>query len=247
MKRKISVVVLFLLSQICFAQIGIRKSVRGQVVNDSVNVENVVVFNVNSKTGTVTGSQGFFKIDVKNNDTLIFSGLQFKSKKIVYSDIKNSLKIKLEAFAYQLSEVIVSKSESVKAIQGSQEIVDQQYFDDEKSSPQNRTMMQTGGIENPMDFARMYKDVLRIIKKDTFKNTKEIIKTDFTEVAMRKIPYTFFNSTLQLRDDEIKLFLVFCENDDKVQKVLKSKSEFEIMDFLINKNIEFKKITNFDK
>ena len=45
MKRKISVLVLFLLSQICLAQIGVRKTVRGQVVNDSVNVEHVVVFN----------------------------------------------------------------------------------------------------------------------------------------------------------------------------------------------------------
>lgn len=247
MKSKISILVLFLLGQMCLAQIGTRKTVRGQVVNDSVNVENVVVFNINSKTGTVTGTQGFFKMDVKNNDTLVFSGLQFKSKKIVYSDIKNSLKIKLETFTYQLSEVIVTKNKQIKAIQGSQEIVDQQYFDDEKASPQNRTMIQTGRIENPMDFVRMYKDVLKIINKDTSKNTKEIIKTDFTEVAMKKIPYSFFNSTLQLRDDEIKLFLVFCENDNNVQKVLKTKSEFEMMDFLINKNVEFKKITNFGK
>jgi hypothetical protein len=106
-------------------------------------------------------------------------------------------------------------------------------------------MKQTGAIANPMDFVRMYKDILKIIKQDTSKDTKEIIRTDFTEVAMRKIPYSFFNNTLKLRDDEIKLFLVFCENDDNTQKILKSKSEFEMMDFLINKNIEFKKITNF--
>ena len=153
----------------------------------------------------------------------------------------------MDAFSYQLSEVIVLKDEPIKAIQRSQKIVDQQYFDDEKSSPQNRTMMQTGGIENPIDFVRMYKDVLKIINKGTSKKTKEIVKTDFTEVAMRKIPYSFFNSTLQLRDDEIKLFLVFCENDEKVQQVVKSKSAFEMMDFLINKNIEFKKITNFGR
>lgn len=247
MKSKISLLVLLLLGQICLGQIGTRKTVRGQVVNDSVNVENVVIFNVNSKTGTVSGPQGFFKIDVKNNDTLVFSGLQFRSKKIVCSDIKSALKIKLDAFSYQLSEVIVLKDEPIKAIQRSQKIVDQQYFDDEKSSPQNRTMMQTGGIENPIDFVRMYKDVLKIINKGTSKKTKEIVKTDFTEVAMRKIPYSFFNSTLQLRDDEIKLFLVFCENDEKVQQVVKSKSAFEMMDFLINKNIEFKKITNFGR
>lgn len=247
MKSKISILVLFLLSQICFCQIETRKQVRGQVVNDSINVENVVVFNANSKTGTVTGSQGFFKIDVKVNDTLVFSGLQFKSKKVVYSDIKGTLKIKLETFFYQLSEVVISKDEVVKPIQGSQAIVDQEYFDDEKSSPKNKTMMQVGGFENQMDFVRMYKDVEKIINKDNAKKSKIITQTDFTEVTMQKIPYSFFNNTLKLRDDEIKLFLVFCENDAKAKTVLKSNSEFEIMNFLIEKNIEFKKIANFDK
>ena len=67
-----------------------------------------------------------------------------------------------------MAEVIVSKNKQIKAIQGSQEIVDQQYFDDEKASPQNRTMMQTGVIENPMDFVRMYKDVLKIMSISPF-------------------------------------------------------------------------------
>jgi len=247
MKIKISILVLFLLSQICFGQIGARKLVRGQVVNDSIKVENVVVFNINSKTGTVTSSQGFFKIDVKDNDTLVFSGLQFKSKKVVYSEIKGTLKIKLETFFYQLSEVIISKENNIKPIQASQAIVDQKFFDDEKSSPKNRSMMQAGGIENPMDFVRMYKDVVKIINKDSAKKPNKITQTDFTEVAMRKIPYTFFNNTLKLADDEIKLFLVFCENDAKATAIQKSNSDFEIMNFLIEKNIEFKKITNFDK
>lgn len=247
MKSKISILVLFLLSQICFGQIGTRKLVRGQVVNDSINVENVVVFNVNSKTGTVTSSQGFFKIDVKENDTLVFSGLQFKSQKLVYSEIKGTLKIKLEPFFYQLSEVVISKENDIKPIQGSQAKVDQKYFDDEKSSPRNRTMMQAGGIENPMDFVRMYKDVVKIINKGVAKKSNKITQTDFTEVAMRKIPYSFFNNTLKLADDEIKLFLVFCENDAKATAIQKSNSDFEIMNFLIEKNIEFKKITNFDR
>ena len=201
MKSKISILVLFLLSQICFSQIGIRKLVRGQVVNDSINVENVVVFNVNSKTGTVTGSQGFFKIDVKENDTLVFSGLQFKSKKVVYSEIKEILKIKLETFFYQLSEVVILKESGIKPIQGSQTIVDQKYFDDEKSSPKNTTMMQVGGIENPMDFVRIYKDVVKTINKDTAKKSNKITQTDFTEVAMQKMMrlncFLFFVKTTQ--------------------------------------------------
>ena len=182
------------------------------------------------------------------SDTLVFSGLQFKSKKIVYSEIKGSeIKVKLETFAYQLSEVVVFKEEKTKPIAGSQAIVDKEYFDDEKSSPKNRTMTQVGGIENPIDFVRIYKDVFKILKINTPKKSDFTTKTDFTEVVMKKIDYSFFNNSLKLKDDEIKLFLVYCENDPKSSALLKSNTKFELMDFLIEKNIEFKKIANFEK
>ncbi|PWA06516.1 carboxypeptidase-like regulatory domain-containing protein [Flavobacterium psychrotolerans] len=248
MKNKIGILALLLLSQVCFSQLLTRKLIHGQVVNDSINVENVVVFNANSKTGTVTSSQGFFSINVRENDTLVFSGLQFKSKKYVYSDIKGiDLKIKLEIFTHQLSEVVVSNKNNIKPIQGSQSIVDKKYFDDEKSSSKNRTMMQVGGVENPMDFVRMYKDVFKILKKKYPKKTDFTTQTDFTEIVMKKIGYSFFTNKLKLNDDAIKLFLVYCENESKARMFSKSTTEFELMDFLIVKNMEFKKITAINK
>ena len=248
MKSKIGILTIIFFGHVCLGQIGARKLIRGQVVNDSINVENVVVFNTNSKTGTVTSNQGFFSIYVMQSDTLVFSGLQFKSKKIVYSEIKGSeIKVKLETFAYQLSEVVVFKEEKAKPIAGSQAIVDKEYFDDEKSSPKNRTMTQVGGIENPIDFVRIYKDVFKILRINTPKKSDFTTKIDFTEVVMKKIDYSFFNNTLKLKDDEIKLFLVYCENDPKSSALLKSNTKFELMDFLIEKNIEFKKIANFEK
>jgi hypothetical protein len=248
MKSKIGILALFLLSQICFGQALTRKLIHGQVVNDSTNVENVVVFNINSKTGTLTSSQGFFTINVKENDTLVFSGLQFKSKKYIYSEIKGSnLKIKLEVFTHQLSEVVVSNRNNVKSINDSRAIVDKKYFDDEKSSPKNATMMQVGGVENPVDFVRMYKDVFKILKKKSPKKKDFISKINFTEIVMNKVGYSFFTDKLKLKDDAIKLFLVYCENDSKSNTFSKSSTEFELMDFLIVKNIEFKKITAFGK
>lgn len=248
MKNKIGILALFLLSQVCFSQLLTRKLIHGQVVNDSIKAENVVVFNVNSKTGTITSSQGFFSINIKENDTLVFLGLQFKSKKYVYSDIKgDNLKITLQTFTHQLSEVVVSNQKNIKPIQGSQAIVDKKYVDDEKSSPKNRTMMQVGGIENPVDFVRMYKDVFKVLKKKYPKKTDFTTQTNFTKIVMQKIGYSFFTDKLKLNDDAIKLFLVFCENDSKAKMFSKSTTEFELMDFLILENMEFKKITTIDK
>ena len=74
--------------------------------------------------------------------------------------------MKLDAFTNQLGEVIVPPKKVMKPINGNtQAIVDKQYFDDEKSSPKNRTMPSDGTIENGMNFVRIYKDVIKTNKQ----------------------------------------------------------------------------------
>jgi hypothetical protein len=45
-----------------------------------------------------------------------------------------------------------------------------------------------------------------------------------------------------LKNDEIGLFLNFCESDIKLKELLKPDKEIELIDFLIEKNKEFKKL-----
>lgn len=251
MKSKIGILILGLFCQFCFGQTLTRKPLHGQVVNDSIKLENGIVFNVNSKTGSVIKAQGFFSILAKVNDTLVFSSLTFKSKKIVLTAKQIAapiLRVKVEAYANQLLEVFVYAKKGIKPIEGnSQKYVDRQYFDDEKSSPKNRTMPPDGSIENGVNFVRIYKDVLKILRKNNPERTDFVTETNFTEVAMKRVSYSFFTNTLKLKDEEIRLFLVFCENDSKAKTLLKPESEFELIDFLITKNKEFKKITTFAK
>jgi len=56
--------------------------IRGVITNDSVFLENIHVFNTNSKKGAITNIKGVFQITAQLNDTLIFSGIQFYSKKL---------------------------------------------------------------------------------------------------------------------------------------------------------------------
>ncbi|WP_235890206.1 carboxypeptidase-like regulatory domain-containing protein [Flavobacterium gawalongense] len=250
MKNKIVILVLCLCCQFCFSQLT-RKTLYGQVVNDSIKLENGIVFNVNSKTGTVINQQGFFSILAKVKDTLVFSGLTFKSKKIVLTQKEIStplLRVKLVAFVNLLPEVVVYGDKKINPISGnSQKYVDMQYFDDEKSSPKNRTMPSDGSIEKGMDFVRIYKDVLKALRKNNPEKTDFTSDKSFTELVMNKVSYSFFTNTLKLNDDEIGLFLIFCENDSKSKIVMKPGNEFQVMDFLVTKNKEFKRITTFEK
>ncbi len=247
MKIKVTILFFLLLGQISFGQTETRKKIEGQVRNDLVPVENVIVFNVNSNVGTVVSQYGSFGIQAKVNDTLVFSSLSFKSKKIILSEedfIAPKLIVKLDVFTNELAEVLIRAKKELSPIEGnSQKYVDMKFFDDEKSSPKNRTMPPVGGIENGMDFVRIYKDVLGFLRKKNPQKTDFYKETSFSEFALSKVNYAFFSNTLHLKDEQIKLFLIYCENDSKSRELMQPSEEFKLLDFFVTKNNEFKKIT----
>jgi len=249
MKIKVAILFFLLLGQFSFCQNETRKNLEGQVRNDLVPVENVIVFNVNSSLGTVVNQYGSFVIKAKVNDTLVFSSLAFKSRKIVLSEkdfIAPRLIVKLDVFTNELAEVLIRAKKELSPIEGnSQKYVDLKFFDDAKSSPKNRTMPPDGTIENGMDFVRIYKDVLGVLRKKNPQKTDFYKETSFSEFALNKVNYSFFSNTLHLKDDQIKLFLIYCENDSKSRDLMQPNEEFKLMDFFVTKNNEFKKIAQY--
>ena len=151
MKKTFGILALILFSTIVYAQENSRKIVHGQAMNDSIPVEDVVVFNISSKVGAVLKKNGYFDIKARENDTLVFSSLLFRSKRIVLSadEIKAAeIKIRLQTFTNQLTEVVIESNRNLKPITGSkQDIIDKKYVDDEQSSPKN-TVMPTNVTEN---------------------------------------------------------------------------------------------------
>ena len=252
MKSVIGILVLFLSCQLCFGQVLTRKTVHGKVVNDSIAIENGLVFNLNSKTGTVIDNKGYFSILAKVKDTLVFTSLGFKSKKVVLSqtDITSSFyRIKLNAVANQLLAVVVyAKNGPHPEFKNAQKIVDTQYYDDQQSSPDNILMMPSGtGDPNNLDVIRVYNKIFKNLFKNNPNKSDLVSDVSFTTIAMQSVSYTFFIDKLKLKEDEVGLFLLFCENDPKSKTFAKTNQEFEVMDFLITKNSEFKNIATFEK
>lgn len=253
MKKVFGILILVLSSQLCIGQVLTPKTVYGKVVNDSVAIQSGLVFNLNAKSGVVIDTNGFFSILAKVNDTLVFSSLGFKSKKVVVSksDIASSFfRVKLNAVANQLLAVVVyAKNGPHPEFGNTQSIVDTQYYDDKQSSAKNILMMPTGtGDPNAMDCIRVY----NMIFKNLFRNNPDkadlVSDVGFTTVAMQSVSYSFFTDKLKLKDDQVGLFLLFCENDPKSKTFVNTTSkEFEIIDFLISKNSEFKNIATFEK
>jgi len=249
MKIKIEILLLFLICQFCFAQTLTRKPLHGLVENDSVKVEGGYVYNVNSKMKTFISSQGFFDILAKAKDTLLISSFGLKSKKMVLTEKDFEvllLTVKLQTYINQLDEVVVKKIVVKPNLGKIQNIIDTKYFDDKQSSLKN-PLMPTLEIVDGMDFVRIGKMVGKLFKKEKSDLPQAFDYGDFSKNVTNRISLFFFTNTLKLKEDEIGLFLIYCENDNKANALLNPVLEFQLIEFLISKNEEFKSFTTFEK
>nr|WP_199000050.1 hypothetical protein [Flavobacterium sp. ASV13] len=244
MKNKLGILVVCLFCQIILGQNG-RKPLHGQAVNNTLAIESGYVMNVNANVRTFIGANGLFDIMAKPKDTLLFTGLAFQSKKIVLTEkdcAQVLFAVSLTLVSNELKEVLVHKDLKVKALGGnSQKIVDMQFEDDKQSTAKNTAMYSDQTIKYGTDFVRIFKDVKKLLSKNDEVKEETISDMAFIEYSRANFQPDFFTKTLALKDDEIELFLMYCSNDPESKRHLDPDQKFELMDFLITKNKEFKK------
>ncbi len=249
MKENYKLILLFILFfGVAFSQE--RSHLKGKITNSMGAILNGSVVNLSSKTRTAILEQGFFDILAQPNDTLLFASLACLPKKVVLNS-KNFdipfLEIALELFDNELKEVIVLNQKEIRPLNPNlQNYVDRKYFDDAQSSPTNPLMPPTT-IANGTDFVRLFKDIKKLFKKKVIQKEIEEKPINYYVKVINSVHTDFFSKTLQLKEEEIILFLSFCETDKKAIAILKENDSFRLYDFLISKNKEFKSLTTFDK
>jgi len=246
MKNSLRLLFACVFCQIAFAQSTIRKPLHGEVTNKSLTIESGYVMNINANTRTFIGLNGLFDILARPKDTLVFTGPEFQPKKIVLTEkdcAQRLFSVHLDLVNVELKEVLVHKELKVKALEGgSQQFVDMQVVDDQQSMAKNSVMFSDQPIKYGTDFVRIFKDVKKLLRKDHEVEDKVISDIAFVEYCKDNFTPDFYTKTLQLKEGEIDLFLMFCSNDAEAQKHLKPEEKFELIDFMVNKNKEFKNI-----
>lgn len=246
MKNKLGIFAVCFFCQFIIGQTNSRKALHGQAVNSSIPIETGNVMNINANIRTFIGPNGLFDIMARPKDTLLFTGMAFQSKKVVLTekDCAEALfSVRLDLVNIELKEVLVHKELKVKSLQGgSQSVVDTQFEDDKLSSPTNTAMYSDQTIKYGTDFVRIFKDVKKLFRKDESIEEEAISDIAFVEYAKDNFTKDFYTKTLGLKEDEIDLFLMYCSNDSESKRHLKTDQKFELMDFMINKNKDFKKV-----
>lgn len=239
--------VLYLFCQFSFGQIMPRMPLHAQIVSDSIQMKSGNVVNITSKKTTFISDDGFFDILVHTKDTLIIQGPSFKTRKWIVKEGDFAIPlimVKVETAVNHLQEVLVPRTikPNLGDIQG---YIDTPYFDDSYSSPENTTMPYYT-IPNGMDFVKIGKLVAGLFQKEPEKKELDFYE-NFSEAAYKCVKPEFFTNALQLKEHQVGLFIIFCENDPKSKTFLKRESKFELTDFLITKSVEFKKIIALQK
>jgi aspartate 1-decarboxylase len=116
--NKIACFFLVIWGQNVCSQIQERTVVNGKIASNSSDLEGVYVINAQTEAMTVTNASGAFSILANVGDTLVFSSIQFKEKRVLlaadnFSDI--NFTVKLSMIMHQLQEVVIKNYNGINA------------------------------------------------------------------------------------------------------------------------------------
>ena len=244
-----------IISQIGMAQHIERKVLKGRIVADSIEVENLTVFNITSNIGAVTNADGKFSIKARATDTLYIQGISYESKKYVLTDKDfwlEELEIRLQVRINELDEVEITPytltgivEEDIKRIQvygdGFTKIDAKKvmhYEDDVRlGTPVNTAMLNV--FAPTVGFVFNSKGNSKQVFEE--RRQKDIMSKSFSDHVFERFSHTFFVETLKIKHKDIPLFLQYAEMPIKdLSLFLKSEYELQLIQYLTLKAKEFK-------
>ncbi|MDY7394007.1 carboxypeptidase-like regulatory domain-containing protein [Aureibaculum sp. 2210JD6-5] len=246
--------VLLIISSFSLSAQEARTLISGTIKSNEPDLKDVHVINITSKKGSVTNTNGQFSIWAKNNDTLVFRGLQFESKKIVVkkTDIDNkSIEVELNTRTNMLKEVNIKKPENMamalnlpnagkKPLKG----VDRKlaYYSQESTVAVilGPLLGKKGGIEDLYNIIsgnrKKHRKLKKLIEADKLlEHNKKVL------LEIRKhFKDDFFIYTLKIPSKKIDSFIDYCQPKNIVN-LFDKKSYLEIIDVFVKESKPFLK------
>ncbi len=268
MRNNILLFFILVIIQIGFSQGIERKVLRGKIVADSLEVENLTVYNITSNVGAITDVDGKFSINARATDTLFIQGLSYDSKRYVLTDKDfwlPVLEIKLHVKITELNEIIITPytltgdlKEDTKRIQvygegfSKIDMGIKHYEDDVKMGTPINTALPNQFAPTGISFLPLINGLSSLlgVKGDPKKNSERVFEErrirdlqskSFSEHMLERFSHNFFVETLKIKNEDIPMFMSFAElNVYELSPLLKAENELKLIEYLINKSEEFK-------
>ena len=253
MKNKGLFCIFFLFVQICFGQHIERKVLKGRIVADSIEVENLTIFNITSNVGAVTNVDGKFSVKARATDTLFIQGISYDSKKYILTDKDfwlEELEIRLQIRVTELNEVEITPytltgiiEEDIKRIQvygdGFAKIDAKKvmYYEDDVriGTPVNTAMLNV--FAPTVGFIFSSKGNSKQVFEE--RRQRDIQSKSFSDHMFERFSHNFFVETLKIKHEDIPSFLQYAEMPAKDLSLF-LKSELQLIQYLTDKAKAYK-------
>lgn len=249
------ILILFLVSLASFSQIKERELIQGKIKSDSLEVENITIFNVSSNIGALTDVDGKFSINLREKDTLVIQGLAYLSTKFIIqkTDLdRDVLEIYLKTRINNLNEVEISPYTLTGVLEVDTDKIKTYGFaismgdlknlksKDIRSTKVINTAMPTTMAATTVDFVAIFgfigKGIKELIGSDkkkisaseqafNEKRIKEVASKPFGEHMKEKFSNHFFVDQLKIKNEDIPMFLAYSETPSS-----------ELVDYLKSEN-----------
>ena len=236
---------IFLLIAINFtySQDDYRTWIKGKVLYKNVNVGSANVINNTSQQATTTNDDGEFEIEVKLDDKLIFSSVQYQIRELnITKEIlqRNRIVIDVNEKVNELEEVVVTPENQEKFLDLKEEEFKRFDYTFDKSSRVNNVINEQGKLVDGINFVNLYRLIRNSIKKDSNENESNY-KYNPSDLLRELYDDVFFTKNLLIPNDKINEFLLYCDDNFPDRILLKKDNEFELIEFLVKQSKKFVK------
>ena len=226
-----------------FSQDDYRTWIKGKVLYKNVNVSSANVINNTSQQATTTNDDGEFEIEVKLNDKLIFSSLQYQIRELnITKEIlqRNRIVIDVNEKVNELDQVVVTPENQEKFLDLKEEEFKRFDYSFDKSSRVNNVINEQGKLRDGINFVNLYRLISNTLKNDSEEN-----QTSYTynpsDLLRELYDDVFFTKNLLIPNDQINEFLLYCDDNFPDRILLKKDNEFELIEFLVKQSKKFVK------
>ncbi|MEL4307847.1 hypothetical protein [Joostella sp. CR20] len=212
------------------------------------------MLNKTSNASTITNQEGFFEIDAKANDQLVFTALQFEIKFVEISE---------EIIAEKYLEVtLVEKVNVLAPVTITPYSLSGNLTNDIKNNPINDVVnavslgLPNATVKKKTHSERMLYtasngpiDLIVNTINGKIKRIKKLIKLQKEEVKLMDtkelFEVDFYVKDLKIPEDYIDRFMYFCAVDPKFKEI-ENNDPLQILAFLELKSADFKTVNNIE-
>ncbi len=232
---------LLLATNFIFSQDDYRTWIKGKVLYKNVNVSSANVINNTSQQATTTNDDGEFEIEVKLNDKLIFSSVQYQIRELnITKEIlqRNRIVIDVNEKVNELDQVVVTPENQEKFLDLKEEEFKRFDYSFDKSTRVNNVINEQGKLRDGINFVNLYRLISNTLKKDSEENQTNY-KYNPSDLLRELYDDVFFTKNLLIPNDQINEFLLYCDDNFPDRILLKKDNEFELIEFLVKQSKKF--------